>query len=75
MNADTIATALMRTPMHSVEEARTLAPEEPGFYSWWCDEEALPHSVPLVRHPELPIGLLYLGIAPDKAESEGNLRK
>lgn len=72
---DPIVAALMKRPQHSVEESRTVAPDEPGFYAWWCDEDALPHSVPLVRHPEDPLGLLYVGIAPDKAGSKGNLAK
>lgn len=75
MTVDLIVTGLLKVPVHSVEEARTAAPEERGFYAWWCDEDALPHSVPLVRHPELPLGLLYVGIAPDKAGSAGNLAK
>lgn len=58
-----------------MEEARTVAPDEPGFYAWWCNEDALPHSVPAVQHPELPLDLLYAGIAPDKVGSEGNLAK
>jgi hypothetical protein len=73
--ADLIVTAPMKVPTHSVEEARAAAPEEPGFYAWWCDEDELPHGVPLVRHPELPLGLLYVGVAPDKDGSKSNLRK
>jgi hypothetical protein len=75
VTADLIVAALLKVPTHSVEEARTDAPEEPGFYAWWCNEDELPHGVPLVRHPELPLGLLYVGVAPDKDGSANNLRK
>jgi hypothetical protein len=75
MRPDPVVAALMSLPMQSVAQARSEGPAEPGFYAWWCDEDKLPHRVPLVRHPEAPEGLLYVGIAPENPESESNLRK
>jgi hypothetical protein len=72
---DRIVSELMKLPMYAVDEAREDAPTSPGFYAWWCDEDALPQSVPVVRHPENGTSLLYVGIAPDRAASDGNLRK
>ena len=75
MVPDQTVAELMKLPMHSVDEAREYAPTDPGFYAWWCDVDNLPHSVPVVRHPENGTSLLYVGIAPDKVGSDGNLRK
>jgi hypothetical protein len=75
MPPDPIVAALMKQPMHSVEDARAEAPLYSGFYAWCCNGDELPRGVPLVQHPEACLGLLCIGIAPDKAGSESNLRK
>jgi hypothetical protein len=51
------------------------APERPGFYAWWLtDDFALP-AVPTSPHPTHPeLGLLYVGIAPNNAESGATIR-
>jgi hypothetical protein len=49
-------------------------PPEPGFYGWWAARGHIP-AIPCVPHPEGDrICLLYVGIAPRDANSEGRLR-
>lgn len=75
MRPDQIVTDLLALPLRSVDEACHDAPEVAGVYSWWCDLAALPHGVPAVAHPGTGDALLYIGIAPGKPGSEGNLRQ
>jgi hypothetical protein len=73
MTADEVVTALRLTPQRSVEDARSLAPAEPGIYSWWAEPNSLPLDVPQDLHPETGLALLYVGIAPASATSRGSL--
>jgi hypothetical protein len=75
MTPDEIVADLKKLPLHSIDEARAAAPEDSGFYAWWCRIDALPNGVPTVPHPDTDHSLLYIGIAPNSATSHGNLRK
>lgn len=73
MTVHQVVTALRAIPQSSIEEAREKGPAEPGFYAWWAKPESLPPGVPLDLHPETGLGLIYVGIAPRSASSNGNL--
>jgi hypothetical protein len=75
MTVDEVVAALRLTPQRSVEEARSAAPAEPGFYSWWAEPRSLPPEVPRDLHPGSGRALLYVGIAPSFANSQGNLAR
>jgi hypothetical protein len=75
MTVERVVAELRSAPQRSVKEARSLAPAEPGFYSWWADPISLPAEVPRDLHPETGRALLYLGIAPASATSQGALSK
>lgn len=75
---DRIVTELRRTPLMTIAEARRTpeaggVPDQPGFYAWWVQPGALP-DVPPTPHPTELWNLLYVGIAPDDAESKIRLR-
>lgn len=72
---DRLVAGLRATPQHSVEEARSEAPAEPGFYAWWAEPICLPPDMPRDLHPETGRALLYVGIAPASAASAGNLAR
>lgn len=75
---DQLIAALQSAPMHAYDElaARSVAPPPtaPGIYAWWQRPGALP-GVPGTPHPIADLELLYVGIAPARASSAGNLRK
>ena len=75
MNARQIVDGLTSMSFHTANEARTDSPEVAGFYAWWCDIGRLPSGVPQLNHPETADSLLYVGIAPESAQSNSNLRK
>ena len=75
MTVERVVVELRSAPQRSVEEARALAPAEPGFYSWWAEPMSLPAEVPRDLHPETGRALLYVGIAPASATSQGNLAR
>jgi hypothetical protein len=75
MTVEEVVTALCIAPQRSVEDARSLAPAEPGLYSWWAEPRSLPSEVPRDLHPETGLALLYVGIAPASATSRGNIRR
>lgn len=75
MTVERVVAELRSAPQRSVEEARSLAPAEPGFYSCWAEPTSLPTEVPRDPHPETGRALLYVGIAPASATSQGNLAR
>ena len=75
MTVERVVAELRSAPQRSVEEARSLVPAEPGFYSWWAEPTSLPAEVPQDLHPETGRALLYVGIAPASAISKGNLAR
>lgn len=70
-----VIAALRDGPERSVEQARSLAPAEPGLYSWWAEPTSLPPEVPRILNPARRRALLYVGIAPASATSRGSLAK
>lgn len=75
MDARQIIGRLSASPLHSVDQARTEAPETSGFYAWWCKRGAVPGKMPAPPHSTEPYRLLYVGIAPNAAGSSSNLLK
>lgn len=75
MTVEEVVAALRAVPQRSVGEARSIAPEEAGFYSWWADPISLPPEVPRDLHPDTGRTLLYVGIAPASRTSKGNLAR
>jgi hypothetical protein len=58
----------------SVEDVlREPPPASHGTYAWWVAPNAMP-AVPSTPHPRLPLGLLYVGIAPKGPTSRSTLR-
>jgi hypothetical protein len=75
MECKQVVDELLAVPMRTVDEARSEAPTAPGFYAWWCERAAVPSEVSAPPHPAEPYRLLYIGVAPNAADSASNLRK
>jgi hypothetical protein len=75
MDCREVVAAVRAVPQRSVGEARSIAPEEAGFYSWWADPVSLPPEVPRDLHPDTGRALLYVGISPASPTSKGNLAR
>ncbi|MCZ2817927.1 GIY-YIG nuclease family protein [Modestobacter sp. VKM Ac-2984] len=69
---DSVVAALRSLPV-SLDEARTGVPSAPGVYAWWGRFGALP-GISGPRHDAADLQLLYVGIAPNGAESKATLR-
>jgi hypothetical protein len=76
--ADEVVAALMGDPV-AVSAALAPAnaggaPAVPGFYAWWGAEGAIA-GAPHHPHPRRPdLGLLYVGISPDRPSSGADIR-
>ena len=78
MLATDIADARATLPMRDFDDlavkARGLPPTEHGVYAWWQTPGALP-GVTATPHPDsVDLELLYVGIAPEAADSASHLR-
>ena len=74
---DDVVDQLVRPPVRLTDAARPAeqggVPAEPGLYAWWALPGTLP-GIPGAAHPEGPLELLYVGIAPSRATSRARLR-
>jgi hypothetical protein len=70
MSSDAV-NALWRAP-EPLSRSIPPMPHEPGIYAWWAVNGVLPH-VPAPPHPTEALGLLYVGISPERSTSSARL--
>ena len=74
MTVEEIVQRLVGEPK-TLDAARPLLPDEPGFYAWWTKPGSIPH-VPPCPHPRIPdLHLFYVGISPSGPTSRQTIRK
>ena len=74
-----ITVGLRSAPLLRIVEAKRRPehggiPKQPGLYAWWCDPTVVPGGAITTTHPEGLYELLYVGIAPGRANSKAELR-
>jgi len=78
-NSVGLASQLQSTPLHLADVERLESsggiPASSGVYAWWAGSGAIP-DIEGPPHPVEPgLELLYIGIAPKRAQSASNLRR
>lgn len=59
---------------YSVQEATAAIPDASGLYAWWVVGDALPGVPTTTREASTGAALVYIGVAPNAANSKKTLR-